>query len=93
VLLGFRVDRYRIPGVLPTSKAIDVCWHLDSGTVLLFGHSDIDPNERVVDGRVSLHISAQPSASRPDDREEGPLLPRKTKFVHELRCSRCEPPP
>ncbi len=81
VLLGFRVDRYRIPGallksqitdeeqrllarskktklsrnekleikdrvvmrlrkkVLPTSKALDVCWHLDSGTVLFFGHS------------------------------------------------------
>jgi hypothetical protein len=81
VLLGFRVDRYRIPGallksqitdeeqrlltrskktklsrnekleikdrvvmrlrkkVLPTSKAIDLCWHLDSGTVLFFGHS------------------------------------------------------
>jgi hypothetical protein len=81
VLLGFRVDRYRIPGallksqitdeeqrllqrtkktklsrneklelrervvlrlrkkVIPTSKAIDVCWHLDSGTVLLFAHS------------------------------------------------------
>jgi len=81
VLLGFRVDRYRIPGallksqitdeeqrllsrskkaklsrnekleikervvmrlrkkVLPTSKAIDMCWHLDSGTVLFFGHS------------------------------------------------------
>jgi hypothetical protein len=81
VLLGFRVDRYRIPGallksqiadeeqrllsrskksklsrnekleikervvmrlrkkVLPTSKAIDVCWHLDAGTVLFFGHS------------------------------------------------------
>ena len=81
VLLGFRVDRYRIPGallksqivdeeqrmlarskktklsrnekleikdrvvmrlrkkVLPTSKAIDVSWHLDSGTVLFFGHS------------------------------------------------------
>ncbi|HEY4103981.1 MAG TPA: hypothetical protein VGM44_08820, partial [Polyangiaceae bacterium] len=81
VLLGFRVDRYRIPGVLlksqvadeeqrlldrtkkpklsrnekleikdrvamrlrkkvlPTSKATDVCWHLDSGTLLFFGHS------------------------------------------------------
>ena len=81
VLLGFRVDRYRIPGallksqisdeeqrqlargkktklsrnerleikdrvvmrlrkkVIPTSKALDVCWHLDSGTVLFFGHS------------------------------------------------------
>jgi hypothetical protein len=81
VLLGFRVDRYRIPGallksqiadeeqrllvrskktklsrnekleikervvmrlrkkVLPTSKAFDVAWHLDSGTVLFFGHS------------------------------------------------------
>jgi hypothetical protein len=81
VLLGFRVDRYRIPGallksqiadeeqrllvrskktklsrnekieikdrvvmrlrkkVLPTSKAFDVCWHLDSGSVLFFGHS------------------------------------------------------
>jgi hypothetical protein len=81
VLLGFRVDRYRIPGVLlksqiadeerrllertkkpklsrnekleikdrvvmrlrkkvlPASKAIDVCWQLDSGTVLFFGHS------------------------------------------------------
>jgi len=81
VLLGFRVDRYRIPGallksqitdeeqralartkktklsrnerleikdrvvmrlrkkVMPTSKAIDVCWHLDAGTVLFFGHS------------------------------------------------------
>ena len=81
VLLGFRVDRYRIPGallksqitdeeqrilskskkaklsrneklevkarvvmrlrkkVIPTSKAIDLCWHLDSGTVLFFGHS------------------------------------------------------
>jgi hypothetical protein len=81
VLLGFRVDRYRIPGVLlksqiadeeqrllsrskksklsrnekleikdrvvmrlrkkvlPSSKAFDVCWHLDSGTVLFFGHS------------------------------------------------------
>ena len=81
VLLGFRVDRYRIPGallksqiadeeqrllarskktklsrnekieikdrvvmrlrkkVLPSSKALDVCWHLDSGTVLFFGHS------------------------------------------------------
>ncbi|HWZ93255.1 MAG TPA: hypothetical protein VNW92_30555 [Polyangiaceae bacterium] len=81
VLLGFRVDRYRIPGALlksqitdeeqrlltrskkaklsrnekleikervvtrlrkkvpPTSKAIDMCWHLDSGTVLFFGHS------------------------------------------------------
>jgi hypothetical protein len=25
--------------VLPTSKAIDMCWHLDSGTVLFFGHS------------------------------------------------------
>ena len=81
VLLGFRVDRYRIPGallksqitdeeqrqltrskktklsrnerleikervvmrlrkkVIPTSKAIDMSWHLDSGTVLFFGHS------------------------------------------------------
>jgi hypothetical protein len=81
VLLGFRVDRYRIPGallrsqitdeeqrqlsrtkkaklsrnekleikervvmrlrkkVIPTSKAIDMCWHLDSGSVLFFGHS------------------------------------------------------
>jgi recombination associated protein RdgC len=81
VLLGFRIDRYRIPGallrsqitdeeqrllgrtkknklsrneklevkervvlrlrkkVIPTSKAIDVCWHLDNGTVLFFGHS------------------------------------------------------
>jgi hypothetical protein len=81
VLLGFRVDRYRIPGsllksqitdeeqrmlsrtkktklsrneklevkervvmrlrkkVIPTSKAIDLSWHLDSGTVLFFGHS------------------------------------------------------
>jgi hypothetical protein len=81
VLLGFRVDRYRIPGallksqitdeeqrqlarskkaklsrnekleikervvmrlrkkVIPTSKAIDMCWHLDDGTVLFFGHS------------------------------------------------------
>ena len=81
VLLGFRVDRYRIPGallksqisdeeqrqlargkktklsrnekleikdrvvmrlrkkVIPTSKAIDLCWHLDSGVVLFFGHS------------------------------------------------------
>ncbi len=81
VLLGFRVDRYRIPGALlksqiadeeqrmlargkknklsrneklearervvmrlrkrvtPTSKAIDLCWHLDSGVVLFFGHS------------------------------------------------------
>ena len=81
VLLGFRVDRYRIPGallksqisdeeqrqlargkktklsrnekleikdrvvmrlrkkVIPTSKAIDVSWHLDSGVVLFFGHS------------------------------------------------------
>jgi len=81
VLLGFRVDRYRIPGallksqisdeeqrqlarnkktklsrnerleiksrvvmrlrkkVIPTSKAIDMCWHLDSGVVLFFGHS------------------------------------------------------
>src|SRR5450755_2517531 len=81
VLLGFRVDRYRIPGallksqiadeeqrqlsrtkkaklgrnekleikervvmrlrkkVIPTSKAIDMCWHLDHGTVLFFGHS------------------------------------------------------
>lgn len=81
VLLGFRVDRYRIPGallksqiadeeqrqlargkktklsrnekleikdrvvmrlrkkVIPTSKALDVCWHLDSGVVLFFGHS------------------------------------------------------
>jgi hypothetical protein len=81
VLLGFRVDRYRIPGallksqiadeeqrmlerskktklsrnekveikdrvvmrlrkkVIPTSKAFDVCWHLDAGTVLFFGHS------------------------------------------------------
>jgi len=81
VLLGFRVDRYRIPGallksqitdeeqrllsrtkktklsrneklevkervvmrlrkkVIPSSKALDVCWHLDSGTVLFFGHS------------------------------------------------------
>ena len=81
VTLGFRVDRYRIPGallksqvtdeeqrqlgktkktklsrsekleikarvvmrlrkkVIPTSKAIDLCWHLDSGTVLFFGHS------------------------------------------------------
>ncbi len=81
VLLGFRVDRYRIPGallrshiadeerrllertkkqklsrnekieikdrvvmrlrkkVLPTSKAIDVVWHLDEGVVLFFGHS------------------------------------------------------
>jgi len=81
VLIGFRVDRYRIPGallksqisdeeqrqlargkktklsrnekleikdrvvmrlrkkVIPTSKAIDVCWHLDSGVVLFFGHS------------------------------------------------------
>jgi len=81
VLLGFRVDRYRIPGallksqitdeeqrqltrskktklsrnekleirervvmrlrkkVIPTSKALDVSWHLDSGTLLFFGHS------------------------------------------------------
>jgi hypothetical protein len=81
VLLGFRVDRYRIPGallksqiadeeqrqlargkktklsrnekleikdrvvmrlrkkVIPTSKAIDLCFHLDSGVVLFFGHS------------------------------------------------------
>ncbi|HKO46782.1 MAG TPA: hypothetical protein VJV79_03615 [Polyangiaceae bacterium] len=81
VLLGFRVDRYRIPGallksqisdeeqrqlakgkktklgrnekleiktrvvmrlrkkVIPTSKAIDLCWHLDNGVVLFFGHS------------------------------------------------------
>lgn len=81
VLLGFRVDRYRIPGallksqitdeeqrqlvrskktklsrneklevkervvmrlrkkVIPTSKAVDLCWHLDSGVVLCFGHS------------------------------------------------------
>ena len=81
ILLGFRVDRYRIPGallrshiadeerrllertkkqklsrnekveikdrvvmrlrkkVLPTSKAIDVVWHLDEGYVLFFGHS------------------------------------------------------
>ena len=81
VLLGFRVDRYRIPGallksqiadeeqrqlargkktklsrnekleikdrvvmrlrkkVIPSSKAIDLCWHLDSGIVLFFGHS------------------------------------------------------
>jgi len=81
VLLGFRVDRYRIPGallksqitdeeqrlldrtkktklsrnekleikervvmrlrkkVIPSSKALDVCWHLDAGTVLFFGHS------------------------------------------------------
>ncbi|HEY3666376.1 MAG TPA: hypothetical protein VGL19_10265, partial [Polyangiaceae bacterium] len=81
VLLGFRVDRYRIPGallrsqitdeeqrqlsrtkkaklsrnekleikervvmrlrkkVIPTSKAIDMSWHLDSGNVLFFGHS------------------------------------------------------
>jgi len=81
VLLGFRVDRYRIPGallksqisdeeqkqlargkktklsrnerleikdrvvmrlrkkVIPSSKALDVCWHLDSGIVLFFGHS------------------------------------------------------
>jgi len=81
VLLGFRVDRYRIPGallksqisdeeqrqlargkktklsrnekleiktrvvmrlrkkVIPSSKAIDLCWHLDSGVVLFFGHS------------------------------------------------------
>ena len=81
VVLGFRVDRYRIPGallksqiadeeqrqlargkktklsrneklelkarvvmrlrkkVIPTSKAIDLCWHLDSGVVLFFGHS------------------------------------------------------
>ena len=81
VLLGFRVDRYRIPGallksqisdeeqrqlargkktklsrnekleikdrvvmrlrkkVIPTSKAIDMSWHLDSGVVLFFGHS------------------------------------------------------
>jgi len=81
VLLGFRVDRYRIPSallksqiadeeqrlltrvkknqlsrneklevkervfmrlrkkVLPTSKALDVCWNLDAGTVLFFGHS------------------------------------------------------
>ena len=81
VLLGFRVDRYRIPGallksqiadeeqrqlargkktklsrnekleikdrvvmrlrkkVIPTSKAIDLCWHLDTGVVLFFGHS------------------------------------------------------
>lgn len=81
VLLGLRVDRYRIPGallksqiadeeqrqlargkktklgrneklevkarvvmrlrkkVIPTSKAIDLCWHLDSGVVLFFGHS------------------------------------------------------
>jgi recombination associated protein RdgC len=81
VLLGFRVDRYRIPGallksqisdeeqrqlakgkktklsrnekleiksrvvmrlrkkVIPTSKAIDLCWHLDRGVVLFFGHS------------------------------------------------------
>ncbi|HEY0462921.1 MAG TPA: hypothetical protein VGC79_01875 [Polyangiaceae bacterium] len=83
VLLGFRVDRYRIPGallksqisdeeqrqlargkktklsrnekleikdrvvmrlrkkVIPTSKAIDLCWHLDSGVVLFFGHSKL----------------------------------------------------
>lgn len=81
ILLGFRVDRYRIPGallrshiadeerrllertkkqklsrnekveikdrvvmrlrkkVLPTSKALDVVWHLDEGVVLFFGHS------------------------------------------------------
>ena len=81
VLLGFRVDRYRIPGallksqitdeeqrllartkktrlsrneklevrervvtrlrkkVIPSSKAIDLVWHLDQGTVLFFGHS------------------------------------------------------
>jgi len=81
VLLGFRVDRYRIPGallksqisdeeqkqlargkktklsrnekleikdrvvmrlrkkVIPSSKALDVCWHLDNGIVLFFGHS------------------------------------------------------
>lgn len=81
VLLGFRVDRYRIPGallksqiadeeqrqlargkktklsrseklelkarvvmrlrkkVIPTSKALDLCWHLDTGVVLFFGHS------------------------------------------------------
>ena len=81
VLLGFRVDRYRIPGALlksqiadeeqrlcdrtkktklsrnekleikervvtrlrkkivPSSKAVDLVWHLDEGTVLFFGHS------------------------------------------------------
>ena len=81
VQLGFRVDRYRIPGallksqisdeeqrtlgrtkkaklsrnekleikervvmrlrkkVIPTSKAIDLVWHLDTGNVLFFGHS------------------------------------------------------
>ncbi len=81
VLLGFRVDRYRIPSallksqisdeeqrqlargkktklsrnekleikdrvvmrlrkkVVPNSKAIDMCWQLDSGIVLFFGHS------------------------------------------------------
>src|SRR6185503_7126855 len=25
--------------VIPSSKALDVCWHLDAGTVLFFGHS------------------------------------------------------
>jgi hypothetical protein len=25
--------------VIPSSKAIDLCWHLDSGVVLFFGHS------------------------------------------------------
>ena len=81
VLLGFRVDRYRIPGallksqitdeeqrqlsrskktklsrnerleikervvmrlrkkVIPTSKALDMVWQLDTGNVLFFGHS------------------------------------------------------
>jgi len=81
VLLGFRVDRYRIPGallksqiadeearmlargtrnrlsrneklevkdrvvarlrkkVIPSSKAIDMAWNLDAGTVLFFTHS------------------------------------------------------
>ncbi len=81
VTIGFRVDRYRIPGallksqvadeeqrlrertkkerlsrnekqeikdrvlmrlrkkVIPSSKAVDVVWHLDEGTVLFFAHS------------------------------------------------------
>jgi hypothetical protein len=36
------------------------------------------------DGHLSSHIPAQPSASRPDDREEEPLLRGATKLVHEL---------
>jgi hypothetical protein len=49
-----------------------------------------------VDGHASLHISAQPSASRSDDAEDGRFRREKQSlhtFAHELCFSRCEPLP